>query len=109
MADQEFITVARVNELSENGQKSLMIQGQPVLLCRLDGEYFAIENRCSHELTPLQGGSMAQCIIICPLHGAEFDMRTGESLGPPAFDPIYTYAVRVVGDAIEVSQKPKAL
>ena len=106
MDEDEFVSVAKVGDIPENGQRVLTIGGRSVLLCRSKGEYFAVDNMCTHEYTPLQGGTMAQCVIVCPLHGAEFDLRTGAPLGPPAYDPLSTYPVRINGETIEVGLTP---
>ncbi len=103
MSEKPYVAVAKLSELTESGQKVVSFNGKSVLLCRSQGECFAVENLCSHEFTPLQGGTMAGGVIVCPLHGAEFDLRTGAALGPPAYDPLRVFAVRIAGDSIEIS------
>jgi 3-phenylpropionate/trans-cinnamate dioxygenase ferredoxin subunit len=76
--------------------------GEPVLLCNVDGEIFAIEDRCSHDGGELDEGELDGCRIACPRHGALFDVTTGAALTLPAFLPVRTYAVRVVGDEIYI-------
>jgi len=102
----EFISVAKLGEIGENGQRVLSIGGRSILLCRSNGEYFAIDNMCTHEFSPLQGGMVGECMIVCPLHGAEFDLRTGDVISGPTYDPIATYPVRISGDSIEVGLTP---
>ena len=67
-----------------------------------DGLY-AIENRCSHADMPLACGRMRNGWIMCPTHGARFDLATGEALGLPASAPVATFAVRVVNGTIEIA------
>ena len=70
----------------------------------LDGEYYAIEDRCSHDDGPLCEGEFdpETGIVICPRHGANFDIRTGDALTLPAYQPVAVYPVRVVDGFIRV-------
>ena len=68
----------------------------------LNGELFALEDRCSHDDGPLCEGEFdaATGVVICPRHGANFDIRTGDALTLPAFEPVDTFPVRVDEDGI---------
>jgi 3-phenylpropionate/trans-cinnamate dioxygenase ferredoxin subunit len=70
----------------------------------LDGELYAIEDRCSHDDGPLCEGEFdaAEGIVICPRHGANFDIRSGAALTLPAFEPVEVYPVRVEDGVIKV-------
>ncbi len=70
----------------------------------LDGEYFAIEDRCSHDDGPLVEGELDQesCTIECPRHGALFDLRTGRPKTLPAYVPVDTFPVIVDDDTIKL-------
>ena len=71
--------------------------GHAICLIRVGGEVYAIEDRCSHADFPMSDGDMVDNHVIeCPLHGAQFDVRTGSALELPATEPIPTYAVEVV-------------
>jgi len=61
------------------------------------GELYAIEDRCSHDDGPLAEGDFdpERCIVVCPRHGSEFDLRTGNPRTLPAYLPVPTYPVRV--------------
>jgi 3-phenylpropionate/trans-cinnamate dioxygenase ferredoxin component len=61
------------------------------------GELFALEDRCSHDDGPLVEGDWEpdRCVVVCPRHGANFDIRTGRPLTLPAYEPVETYAVSV--------------
>jgi len=78
------------------------VDQQSVLLCRSAGEIFAILNRCSHAEQPLDCGRIRAGWIACPVHGARFDLKTGQAMNPPATLPLQTYRVRIVNDMIEV-------
>jgi len=64
-----------------------------VLVCRSAGRLHAIENRCSHMGMALAGGRLIGERIICPEHGAAFDMKTGEAAGFPAVFPVRNFTV----------------
>jgi len=106
MSQDEFVAAAKVTDLPEDGQKTISADGQSVLLCRSDGQYFAVQNRCTHDMEALTGGTVRKCTIVCPMHGARFSLKTGMPFGPPAFEPLSTYEVRLVGDSIEVRTQP---
>jgi 3-phenylpropionate/trans-cinnamate dioxygenase ferredoxin subunit len=74
--------------------------GEPILLCNVDGTVYAIEDRCTHDGGELDAGELDGCKIECPRHGALFDVTTGAALTLPAFLPVRTYTVRVEGDDI---------
>ena len=57
---------------------------------------------CSHDQFTLEGGTISNSCITCPYHGAEFSLKTGEVLAPPAFEPIRCYPTRVENDVISV-------
>ena len=67
-----------------------------------EGEYFAIQNECSHAKVPLSEGDVEDCSIECYLHGSRFDLRTGAAINLPATQPVPVYPCRVVGDDLEV-------
>jgi 3-phenylpropionate/trans-cinnamate dioxygenase ferredoxin subunit len=70
--------------------------------------YYAIEDRCSHDDGPLCEGEFdpGTGVVICPRHGANFDIRSGEALTLPAFEPVATYPVRVVDGIVKVELQP---
>lgn len=77
--------------------------GYEILLCNVQGEYHAIENRCSHQNKPLTGGRLMGSQITCPFHSATFDVRTGAATGFPASRPLKNFATRINGGVIEVA------
>ncbi len=90
-----FVTVARVGDIPEGGVKVTYVDGVAVAVFHVGGEYFAIEDVCTHDGGPLAEGALAGHIIECPRHGARFDIRTGAVKAMPATSPVPTYAVRV--------------
>ena len=80
-----------------------------IAVFNLDGEYYAIEDICTHDGTPMLGCGLPseQLIdgaeIICPRQGARFCIKTGEALTPPAYEPIQTFPARVENGVIQVT------
>ena len=72
-------------------------------VANVNGEYYAFGAECPHAGGPLDEGDVEGNIVVCPWHGAEFDMTTGEALTMPAQDSIATYQVRVDGEEIQLS------
>jgi 3-phenylpropionate/trans-cinnamate dioxygenase ferredoxin component len=100
--DKEFTRFCEVSELPEGTKKAKKINGAMVLLIHTKGEIYAISNVCSHQEKFLHMGRVRNCKITCPLHGAQFDLKTGAATCLPATKPIPVYEVRVVDDWIEV-------
>lgn len=76
--------------------------GQTICVTRVGDQVFAIDDTCSHADASLSEGEVTDFKIECWLHGAEFDLRTGEALTPPAVAPVKTYSVIVDGDSVTV-------
>ncbi len=66
------------------------------------GQWFAIASECSHALLPLAGARVRGSAILCPHHGARFDLASGRALGPPAWTGIAVWPLRLAGDRVEV-------
>lgn len=66
-----------------------------ILILRVEDEFFAVIDECSHEELPLSKGLVHDCELECPYHHARFDLRTGEALSLPAVVPLKTYPVTV--------------
>jgi 3-phenylpropionate/trans-cinnamate dioxygenase ferredoxin subunit len=97
-----FIKVATVSEIPPGHKKTVEVDGVLVVLVNLDGTFYAVEDMCTHDGGPLGEGRLDGCRLICPRHGAAFDVRTGAALKMPAFEPVPTYPVRVQGDEVWV-------
>jgi 3-phenylpropionate/trans-cinnamate dioxygenase ferredoxin subunit len=103
-----FSPVAPAADIPVGSAKCLDINGRSVLVAHLPDGFHAVENRCSHAASPLdcrrilKGGQ-----VLCPLHGARFDLRTGAAKTAPAFRPIPVYAVRVSDGTVEVAVPAK--
>lgn len=91
-----------LSSLSDRKPVRLEKNGESICVTRIGGEVFAINDVCSHSDASLSEGEVSDFKIECWLHGAEFDLRTGEALTPPAVAPIKTYPVTVDGDSVTV-------
>jgi 3-phenylpropionate/trans-cinnamate dioxygenase ferredoxin component len=98
----EFVKVARTEEIRPGQAKLIDVKGKQIALFNVDGEFFALDNMCTHEEASLAEGEISGHEVTCPLHGAKFDIRSGEVLGPPAYDDVASYTVRVLGGDVEV-------
>jgi len=76
--------------------------GREVAVSNIDGEYFAIDNICTHDGGPLGEGKLQRGRVICPRHGAAFDARTGKVLTLPAVRSVNAYPVTVDGDNLYI-------
>ena len=98
----DFTRFCELADVPPGAKKALKINDTWVLVCNTKDRLFAVSNICSHQAKPLMMGRVRNCKITCPVHGARFDLETGEALDLPATKPIDTYEVRVVDDWIEV-------
>jgi 3-phenylpropionate/trans-cinnamate dioxygenase ferredoxin subunit len=98
------LDVCPVEELSPGEMKIVTSGLLSVGVYNLDGQFYAIEDRCSHDDGPLCEGEFdpETCVVVCPRHGANFDIRSGEALTLPAFEPVSIYPVRVVDGIVKV-------
>ena len=101
-AKLDFIAVGSVEELKDGDRLFVDIDGKPVVVLKIAGQYYAIADVCSHDEGPVGEGEIEGFEIICPRHGARFDLRSGRVLALPAFVDIPAYPVRIVGDQIEL-------
>ena len=98
----EFEKVASVPDLTEGSCLRVEVRGRAIALIKCAGDYFAVDDTCTHAEASLSEGEVINEEIVCPLHYATFNIRTGECTGPPAAADLATYAVRVNGDDIEI-------
>ncbi|OGT84507.1 MAG: hypothetical protein A3H91_12805 [Gammaproteobacteria bacterium RIFCSPLOWO2_02_FULL_61_13] len=95
-------------DLNPGQARTVEIDGIMVGVVNLKGELLAIEDRCTHDGSPLFGCGLATedlldgDQVICPRHGSRFCLRTGAALNPPAYEPASTFAVRVHAGRIQV-------
>jgi len=100
-----WVTVARAEELTPGAWRVVDVDGVQIAVFNLGGEYYAIEDVCTHDAGQLTGGSVDGDQIVCPRHGARFCIRTGEALSAPAYEPTATFPTRVKDGAVQVRDK----
>ena len=96
------IRVCQTSDVAENDMRAFEVDGQPVLIANIGGEYYAIGDTCSHAEASLSEGLLngEELTVECPLHGAIFDLKTGEALEFPADEPVAAYKVVIDGDDV---------
>lgn len=98
-----WVKVTTVSEVPAGGRKLVEVEGIPLAIFHLNGEWYAIEDTCTHDGGPLVEGELIDHYVVeCPRHGARFDIRTGAVLRMPAIEPVPTYEVKVEGSDIYV-------
>ena len=98
----EFFEIAPADQLPPGERMFLEIEGKSIVLLNLAGTLFAIGDVCSHDNGPVGDGEIEENEIICPRHGARFDIRTGKVTSLPAVVDIPAYPVRVKDGMIEI-------
>ena len=100
--DAPFEAIAETGELSPGQMKKIQAGGKQLLLCNAEGDYYVVDEMCSHEDYSLHLGCIQGKKIKCSLHGSYFDLQSGEALVDPADEPIGTYPVKVEAGRIWV-------
>jgi nitrite reductase/ring-hydroxylating ferredoxin subunit len=105
-----FVRACSVNEVPPGTAKRVTVASKEVAVFNHDGRFYAVQDICPHEGAPLSSGFLEGENVICPWHGATFNLPTGKTLEPPAGEPmgppvdkgLICYAVRVVGPEVEI-------
>ena len=98
----EFVEIAPLADLPPGERLFVEFDKKPIVVFNLAGKVFAIGDVCTHDNGPLGDGEVEENEIICPRHGARFDVRTGKAMGLPAVVDVPAYPVRVVEGKIEI-------
>ncbi|MGZ9224385.1 MAG: Rieske (2Fe-2S) protein [Anaerolineales bacterium] len=98
----EYVDIAPANELPNGERLFVEIEGKPIVIFNIAGQFFSIADVCSHDDGPVGEGDLEGYNIVCPRHGAEFDVRTGKVISMPAVVDIPAYPVRVVDEMIQL-------
>ena len=99
---KRYIGVARTSEIDPGSTKCVEVEGMKIALFNLEGQFYAIEDTCTHAAGPLSEGEISGEEVTCPWHGACFNIKTGEATTPPAVVAVKSYNTRVSGDEIEI-------
>jgi 3-phenylpropionate/trans-cinnamate dioxygenase ferredoxin subunit len=102
MEEMIFYSICSVEDLPPGERIFLELKGTPIVVFNIDGNFFAIEDTCTHDDGPLGDGDLEGHEIVCPGHGARFDVRTGEVLALPAVTNVRSFPVRVTDRKVEI-------
>jgi len=106
MSETSFVPVMTLAEIPQGSMQAKVLEGREIVICHTREGLFALDNICTHAHARMCEGRLRATRLVCPLHGASFDIRDGRVLGPPATVPLPTYPIRVVDGMIEVSLTP---
>lgn len=98
----DFVPIARVAEVADPGRLLREVGDRVVVLCHVGGGFFCVDDVCTHDGGPLGNGALDGYEIICPRHGARFDIRNGCAKTMPATEDTVSHEVKVVGDTVYV-------
>ena len=93
-------------EIRQGSMQARVLEGREIVICHTREGVFVLDNICTHAHARMCEGRLRATRLVCPLHGASFDIRDGRVLGPPAVIPLPTHQVRVVEGTIEVALNP---
>ena len=96
--------VASVSELAAGTMKWVAVDRERVLLANVDGSFYALRDACGHRQAVLSRGTLKGHVVECPLHFAEFDVRTGKLVSGPISEDVPTYEVLVDADVVYVKR-----
>ena len=106
MTNSSFVPVMTLAEIPLGSMQARVLEGREIVICHTREGVFALDNVCTHAHARMCEGRLRATRLVCPLHGASFDIRDGRVLGPPAVVPLPTHQVRVVDGTIEVALNP---
>ena len=95
----QFVKIAEKNAVPEGTGMSIDIEGKSIALFNVGGDFHAIDNTCAHRGGPLGEGSLEDCEVICPWHGWQYNVTTGECTTNPAAKQ-KKYTLKVEGENI---------
>ncbi len=108
MSELTYHRALPVAEVPEGRMRCVTVAGRELVICRTKERVYALDNVCTHAFARMNEGRLRGVRLICPLHGASFDVRDGRVLGAPATAPLPVHHVRVVHEIIEVALDPRA-
>lgn len=103
----EYVVVAKTLDIAPGTVKVFSVAGQAVAIANVAGKFYAFADVCTHDNGPVAEGELDGRVIECPRHGAHFDVTTGAALSMPAVVPLPVYDLKVDGEEIKLSRRPK--
>ena len=104
---EAYVDVGAAEELAAGCMKGVDVAGERVLLAHTGAGFCAIGGFCTHQVAYLEDGVLEEDRVLCPRHGAAFDLRTGDPLTAPADMPVPVYDLRIVAGRLLVSKLPR--
>ncbi len=98
----EWLDVAAADAVADGENVVVDVDGTEVAVFRIDGQFYAIEDVCTHDGAEIASGKLSGDEIICPRHGARFCVKTGAVQCPPAYENIATFPVRIANGRVQV-------
>jgi len=109
MIIMKWVEAININELPPGTMKMALVESQEILIVNVDGNYYAMVNRCSHQKGDLSRGSLDGNIVTCPVHGSRFDVRTGKAVEGPKIlffraktNDLRSYQVKIEDETIRI-------
>jgi len=97
-----IVNLGTIDQIPPGHMKSFQWKGQRILVCKIGDQFYAIEDKCTHDDAPLGKGCLDGEEVECPRHGARFSVKTGEPTALPAVEAVKTFPIRVVGNQIQL-------
>ncbi len=101
----ELFRLCKTSDVTDPGKAVFEVNGHFIVLIHLDGEFYALDDTCTHDGGPLGDGELEGFQLICPRHGARFDVRTGQALTMPAVSATTAHEIEVEGNDVFVRLK----
>jgi 3-phenylpropionate/trans-cinnamate dioxygenase ferredoxin subunit len=98
----DFVPIAKVTDIPDPGRLVVEIDDRLVVLFRVGGRFYCLDDVCTHDGGPLGEGRLEDHTIACPRHGAKFDIRDGRALTMPATKPTAVHEVKIENDQVYV-------
>lgn len=98
----DFVAIAKTTDLPDPGKQIFELDDHIVVLFHVGGQFYCLEDLCTHDGGTLADGELCDDKIACPRHGAKFDIKTGKATSMPATEPTISHDVKVEGDSVMV-------
>ena len=102
------VKTINTSEISENSVKVVNVDDKDIAIFNVEGDFYAIDDLCSHAEASLAEGEVFDCKVECPLHGAEFDLKTGQAVTLPATKQGASYVISIEDEVIYLEMEDNA-
>lgn len=103
--DTKTTAIGKASSIRPGELASFVVDNTPIAVANVGGQYYAFDEMCTHEQCSLvEEGTMDGVVVTCGCHGAQFDVRTGQVLAPPALEPLRVYRLQVNGDDLSLEE-----